>query len=94
MATRARSAHETVRSVAFNFEVRTMNQAILQQTEDAIAAKIIAAGQPMATRTVLEEIVNETSLDEFELRAAIWRLIGRGKIELTKDRKLAPANAD
>ena len=71
-----------------------MNQNVLQQTEDAIAAKIIEAGQPMATRTVLEEIVNETSLDEFELRAAIWRLIGRGKIELTKDRKLAPTSTD
>ena len=66
-----------------------MNQEILRKTEDAIEAKVLKAGQPMATRTVLEETVRETSLNEFELRAAIWRLIERGKIELTKDRKLA-----
>ena len=66
-----------------------MNREILRQTEDAIATKLTEAGRPMSTKTMLEEIVRETSLDEFELRAAIWRLIGRGIIELTKDRKLA-----
>ena len=68
-----------------------MNQDVLRRTEDAIEEKLTEASQPMATKTMLEEIVRETSLDEFELRAAIWRLIGRGKIELTKDRKLAAA---
>ena len=66
-----------------------MNQEILRQTENAIATKLTEAGRPMETGVMLREIVDETSLDEFELRAAIWRLIGRGIIELTNDRKLA-----
>ena len=67
-----------------------MNQDILRQAEDALVAKILEAGHPVET-SVVREVADETSLDEFELRAAVWRLIGRGKIELTKDRKLAAA---
>ena len=65
-----------------------MSQDVLQQAEETIAAKIREAGQPMDT-SVVREIAAETKIDEFELRAAVWRLIGRGIIELTKDRKLA-----
>ena len=65
-----------------------MSQDVLQQAEDAIAAKIRKAGRPVNT-SVVREIADETSLDEFELRAAVWRLIGRGTIVLTDDRKLA-----
>ena len=67
-----------------------MSQDVLQQAEDAIAAKIRKAGQPVET-SVVREIADETKIDEFELRAAVWRLIERGIIELTKDRKLAVA---
>ena len=78
------------RFVAAKFEVRTMSQDVLRQAENAIAEKIRESSQPMDTRTVLGEIVNETSLDEFDLRAAVWRLIGKGTIILTEDRRLAP----
>ena len=92
--TRPRSGYEPAYLVAVNFEVRTMSRDVLQQAEDAIAAKIREADQPMDTSVVLGKIVDETSLDEFDLRAAVWRLIGRGTIVLTEDRRLASTGTD
>ena len=43
---------------------------------------------------VLEVIAEETSIDEFDLRDAVWRLIGRGLITLTRDRKLSTVIAE
>ena len=89
-ANRPRSVYELPRFVADKFEVPTMSQDVLRQAENAIAEKIRESSQPVDTRTALGEIANETSLDEFDLRAAVWRLIGKGTIVLTEDRRLAP----
>ena len=65
-----------------------MSTETLQNAASAIADKLREKGEPMATRSLVEAIRQQTCMNETDLRRAIWLLIGQGKIELNWDRKL------
>jgi hypothetical protein len=62
----------------------------LQQAEETILLFLRRSSAPYAPVQLLEDLGKE-GISEYVARAAIWYLIDRDEVELTRDRKLEPA---
>lgn len=56
--------------------------------EEKLRATLKDSRDPMRGPDVLQKLETVPGATEFEMRAAIWRLIDRREIELTQDRRL------
>ncbi|MGH2532865.1 MAG: hypothetical protein ACRDJW_11255 [Thermomicrobiales bacterium] len=62
----------------------------LQQAEETILLFLRRSATPYAPARLLEDLAR-AGISEYVARAAIWYLIDRDEVELTRDRKLEPA---
>lgn len=62
-------------------------EAMLRRAEVSVIEEIDA---PIAPNDLIDRLTRR-GLDDYVVRAAIWFLIDRGRIELRKDQLLAPA---
>jgi len=56
-------------------------------TEELILEILEKAGKPCSPRELIDRFKQEKDLGETAIREAIWELIDRGEVSLTKDRK-------
>lgn len=59
----------------------------LDQTESRVLAELESSGQPYPPRELINRL-REQNISEALVRAAIWYLIDRHQVELTRDRLL------
>ena len=65
----------------------------LLKAQNAIEAELKKKGQPVKPSLLLKEIREDLEgVREIELRGAVWVLIGRGKVSLTRDWELELAS--
>ncbi|MGH2560807.1 MAG: hypothetical protein ACRDJH_17220 [Thermomicrobiales bacterium] len=61
----------------------------LQQAEETILLILSRASSPYAPNQLMNEL-SQRGISEYSARAAIWYLIDRDEVTLTRDRKLEP----
>ena len=61
----------------------------LQDAQEAILTQLQREEAEIHPRVLVQTIKDERGLKEIDIREAIWILIGRGRIELTNNRRIS-----